>query len=174
MRLIVLAAAATVLSGSVAAYADTFSSFNITGASVLYGLNNDTNTITGSTTIDLTKGIVESISFTAGGVYESGVDAQYGPSVFVGASDSSFTFTGASLIDFADGGTFNLNGPNDLYVGHVQFTPASSVTPEPSSVALLGTGLLGVAGVVKRRFAATPRSTPARQLAPFRLGPEIV
>lgn len=32
------------------------------------------------------------------------------------------------------------------------FSP-NSVTPEPSSIALLGTGLLGVAGMLKRRFA---------------------
>lgn len=38
----------------------------------------------------------------------------------------------------------------------ISFTPAPSpaVTPEPSSLALLGTGILGLAGVVRRRMRA--------------------
>ena len=34
------------------------------------------------------------------------------------------------------------------------FVPAAaSVTPEPSSIALLGTGILGLAGLMRKRFA---------------------
>lgn len=40
---------------------------------------------------------------------------------------------------------------SSLQVGTV--TQAAAVTPEPSSFALLGTGLLGIAGLIKRKLA---------------------
>ena len=135
------------------AYADTISTFNITGSSLFYGMGGDRNTVTGTTTIDVTTGLVQDISFTAGGVYESGVDAQYGADVYVGAQDVHFTFSGASLINFR-GENFNLNGPNDLYVGQVTYAGSPSpisITPEPASMLLLSTGLLGILCTVRRR-----------------------
>jgi hypothetical protein len=48
-----------------------------------------------------------------------------------------------------------LTGTGDPYDGFLSgtLTPVPSMTPEPSAFALLGTGLLGVAGVVRKRFA---------------------
>ena len=42
-------------------------------------------------------------------------------------------------------------GPGFVDVG-LHATDATSVTPEPSSFVLLGTGLLGAAGILRKRF----------------------
>lgn len=155
------------LHSSLAAHADVIKSFNFQGSSIVYGMAGDTNTVSGTTTIDTTTGQVQSISFVADGLSFSGVSSQSGAEVFVGSSNVAFSFSEASLIGYT-GSTFNLNGANDLYVGSLtagstldsgtvapgpvlDAPAAAAISPEPASLLLISTGVLGLAFVVRRR-----------------------
>jgi hypothetical protein len=70
-----------------------------------------------------------------------------------GAS-GTYTFTGLDSIDVIFIDQTVTDEPN-YSIDNVSatFTPLAT-TPEPSSIALLGTGMLGLAGAVRRRFKA--------------------
>ena len=160
MRLLARLAILSSLTSCAVAHADTLSTFAIKGSSIVYAMGGDTNTVSGTATVNITTGLFQSLSFIAGGIVESGIDAAYGNTVYVGGDAAAFTVSGTSLVNFA-GDNFNLNGPNDLYVGQLTLLGSSdslptsplAVTPEPASLLLLSTGLMGVALLRRRQMS---------------------
>jgi hypothetical protein len=129
--------------------------------------------VTGTTTYSNFSG---SHSSTISGIYAPGTfptglfqspndNVLYFPASY-GFTDTYFDLNGLSY-KLSDGTGVNLFFSNNQFIGktffgqslgtesfqHITITNASQV-PEPNSLALLGTGVLGLAGVIRRKFAA--------------------
>ncbi len=175
MRLRSLLAAATLLiSSSLAAHADTLTVFDATGTFA------SGSTLSGTITIDTTNGVLESSSLIVSApdslnfsfiqsqfanpsiyVLQFGTAASGLPSLVLGVSVSDLVgFTGGafgSVQNRVPGGVSNIafdTRADLLSVGGLSVASPQPIaaTPEPATLALLATGLAGVAGSVRRRL----------------------
>jgi hypothetical protein len=160
MKLLSLAVAAALFAATSAARADTIQTFNVTGTGGYTG-----QSVSGTLTIDTTIGYVDSASLYEGSVALTKIASQGIDSSGSFCSDACYVLdlTDATVVFHNDsaslagytGSPIGVLG-NDVY--NATATLAVAPTPEPSTLVLLLTGFVALAGLSK--FRRTPSVQP--------------